>query len=144
MDQLWNSLHTQFVGGGLILLLSGAILALCRKVPEYLWKIFLRQFTVRLTLTNSEAGFEKVNVWLNNQRMLKKARVVGVFRSNTTGAVLFRPGPGNHFFFHSGRPVWLSYQRERREVLNLGTRSPRMIRIPLPFSVDHKTQYVHC
>lgn len=128
IDNLAQALQNQFLSGGLVLMVTAAILALCRKLPEYLWKFLLRRFTVTVDVSNDDPLFAWVSLWLAELPYSLRARSLtatserddhGRVVSPTLGdrneipQILFTPAPGAHLFRYGRRLVWLS--REQKE-----------------------------
>ncbi len=109
----------QLVGGGLVLMVTGAVMALLRKVPETLLDWTKRRLTVKVTITDKDPLFEWTKIWLDSLPYAKEARRVTceLQRSDdkdysADSKVLFTPGHGSdHFFRHNGRFIWLSFDK---------------------------------
>lgn len=122
---------SQVVGGGLVLMLTGALLALARNVPGRIVRLIERQFTVTVDVVSGDSLFGWLALWLDEQPYSKRARRVSASSVSTgnqvaapVGAgsqeqdkprVLFTPAPGNHLLWVDGRPIWLSRERKETE-----------------------------
>lgn len=122
-----ETLQNQFLSGGLVLMLMASLLALCRKLPLHLWRFLLRRFTIVIDVSNDDAVFAWLTLWLADHPYSKRARTLtaSAERSESRGCspagspdadlpqVLLIPAPGNHLLWYQRRLVWLS--RERKE-----------------------------
>lgn len=111
-----ESLQNQFLSGGLVLMLVGALMALLRRTPEEVWAWLKRQCTVSLDVMNSDPAFDWLSVWLNEIPYSKRARRLSL-QTTRTGEegerkTVFTPAPGHHFFLYRRRLVWLNRTRE--------------------------------
>ena len=130
IDVLRPLLQNQLFSGGFLLMISGAVIALCRSLPMRLWNWTMERFTITATIRSQDQAFEYVLAWLNSIAYSKRARhlEVTVARDgNYDGdalpegsddgeirvpAFLFTPSVGNHVFLHNRNIVWLSRNSE--------------------------------
>lgn len=127
-EALRATLDNQVVGGGLVLMLAGALMALLRNVPFKMLALLNRQLTVSVDVLSNDALFGWLAMWLDAHPYSRTARRITASSSNDQGGgvpapssdkkpdaprVLFTPAPGNHVLWVNGRPVWLT--RERKE-----------------------------
>lgn len=132
MDNLFSLIfQNQIVSGGLVLMLSGAVMALLRKVPGLAWSHLKRQFLVSVEVASEDQAFHWLKVWLDAQPYSKKSRSLSVSvdyandssemqqsmpsaeRENARRPrLLFTPAPGLHFFWHERRFFWMYRNRE--------------------------------
>jgi len=119
--------------GGFILMISGAVMALCRRVPAMLWVWTKRRFIITADVLGEDQAFQWLKIWLDAQPYSKRVRDVSI----STGGydcgpqsvpsslptspveprrprIIFTPAPGIHCFLYKGRVLWLN--RERKEV----------------------------
>jgi mitochondrial chaperone BCS1 len=134
MDWLWNLLSTQlhdnqFFSGGLILMLSGAAVALLRHIPGKIWAWIKERCIIEIDIPDRETAFEWLDKWLAAQAYSKsKARRLTVRMqtpdqqeraADPTGdhrpRILFTPAPGLHWLFYRGRLVILNRHRSDPE-----------------------------
>lgn len=137
LAKLQSALTNQVVSGGLVLMLTGALLALARNVPLRIIAFVRSQFTVTLDVMSTDELFSWLLVWLDEHPYSKKARritakslrdggdnrVVPASRySSASGQVqqekpriLFTPAHGRHLFWINGVPVWMSRDRKETE-----------------------------
>jgi mitochondrial chaperone BCS1 len=111
MEQL---LHSQFFLGGFLLMLSGGAMALARSVPMRIMEWLRDQFSVTLTVLDSDPVFESLVTWLDAQPYSQRTRrlIVSTIRDDDESTrTLFSPGIGNHFLRYKGRSVWLNRSR---------------------------------
>src|SRR4029453_6868355 len=76
MDWLWNLLSTQlhenqFFSGGLILMLSGAAVALLRHIPGKIWAWIKERCIIEIDIPDRETAFEWLDKWLAAQAYSK-------------------------------------------------------------------------
>jgi len=112
----------QLLWGGLILMGTGAVMAMLRGIPAMLWRWMKRQSLVTLDITDDEPAFHWFLLWLDQHPYNKKSRLLSISgfeqseeKDEFSGRVLFSPAPGNHLLFYRGRPVWLHRLREKTE-----------------------------
>lgn len=118
------------VSGGLFLMLSGAIMALCRRVPMQAWSLTKRRFILKVEILNNDQVFQWMKIWLDAQPYSKRARDLSVSSSEQNGSmtqaipvlasqpeeksrpkIIFTPAPGIHFFIYKKRLIWLERTR---------------------------------
>lgn len=137
IDQIWNllsqNLQNQFLSGGIILMLTGSVIALCRRLPLQLWEWFQRRFTISIDVSNDDPLFGWLALWLAEQPYSRRARSLtatserdeygrsgptlavnpGSAEAQTLPQILLTPAPGNHILLYKRRLIWLS--RDRKE-----------------------------
>jgi len=122
-------LDNQLVGGGLVLMFVGSVIALLRNLPTQLWSLLKRQFTVHVDILSTDALFGWTIAWLNEHPYSKRARrlsastdderrknqpsVMGDSNEGVKPEILFSPAPGLHVLWVGGRPMWLNRDREK-------------------------------
>jgi mitochondrial chaperone BCS1 len=128
----------------------GVVTFLFREVPSQIWKVIVKQFTVRVVINCQDEAFYNLIKWYENQGYGKKARTLrlnngrnGVSQSKE----ILSAGYGNHYFIFKGLPFRLCrnkeesgnlyYLRENLEVVTIG-RSQKPIR-DLLFSCNPNT-----
>jgi chaperone BCS1 len=143
---IWNAVanqQNQFLSGGLMLMLVGAIAAYARRLPGRIYHWLLSRCIITLDITNEDPAFFWFAGWLSKQPYSRRARNLTVTtykdsygnlrrggRGNdpqcapTTSAkesapqlpeIILTPAPGNHVFFYKRRPVWLVRNRENQK-----------------------------
>ena len=131
-DLLSDQLHSQIVGGGLVLLFTGSVIALLRKVPTDLLAWMKRRVTVEVEILNSDPLFDYVTLWLSQQpysqrsRRLTATTASRIGKEDSEGApvascgeenrqlrVFLSPAPGSHLFLYNGNFVKLQRNREK-------------------------------
>jgi chaperone BCS1 len=132
---LTDQLHNQFLGGGLILMITGSIIALMKSTPMQLWRWFRRRVTVEVEILNSDPLFDYVTLWLHKQPYSSRSRrltatsasrireydgdeddvpaIFGEERKKRTLRLLLTPAPGRHVFQYGGNLIWLERNREK-------------------------------
>lgn len=107
LKHILNS-HNQFASGGLLLMIVGSIGVLVRSLPERLWKWFLDQFTMTVTVKDDDEAFTWVKEWFLEQQCLKRIRQLDLDTTLRGAEVALIPAPGTHWFFRGRRPfrVW--------------------------------------
>jgi hypothetical protein len=130
-DLVAKQLSNQLVGGGLVLMASGSLIALCRQVPSNIYHWIKRRVTVDVEVLNSDPLFDYVTVWLDRQPYAKKSRRLTATTINRMAKVeaespvpgsgkkrqnkprlFLSPAPGTHFFWYNGRLLKLYRNRE--------------------------------
>lgn len=108
-------------GGGVLLMLSGAVLALLRKVPTQIYEWVRDQVTVTVRVSSFDPCFEWITIWLNDHPYTKKARRLSASTCPSPAnaddlQIIFSPSPGTHFIRYKGHLIWLI--RERKDDTN--------------------------
>ncbi len=118
MSAISDLLKNQLVGGGLILMVTGAVMALLRRVPEELYRWLKNRVTVSVTITDRDPLFEWTQLWLDSLPYAKRARRITCSLQrgedkevSTESKVLFTPARGHHCFRHNGRFIWLAFDK---------------------------------
>lgn len=127
----------EFVSGGLILIIFGALLAQLRNLPYKLFSLFERCFVIRLDIQEEDESFVWLKLWLAKQ--LEGTLSVSVLTRRPKAApeweddpkemikyiseeadsidrrprVVFTPAPGWYWFFYHGK--FISVTRSRTE-----------------------------
>ncbi len=117
------------VGGGLVLMVSGYMLALVRDVPKKIGHVFVRRFVTIVEIPNTSVAFRWVERWLDSHPSTASSTLVTVSaqmrkdvfdgkgpreqRNDETPEVFFSPAPGLHLLRH-GR-CWFMLRRTRQE-----------------------------
>jgi|ERR1051326_516508 chaperone BCS1 len=129
-DLILTSLQNQFLSGGLVLMLTGAVLALCRRVPLRALEWGRRRFTITVDISNDDPLFAWLSLWLAHHPYSKRARsltatserdeygrsapqVIGAGEKEGLPQILLTPAPGNHLLLYKRRLIWLT--RDRKE-----------------------------
>lgn len=138
ITQMQAALSSQIVGGGLVLMLTGSVIALVRNFPGRVWAFVKLRTTSVIEVRNSDPLFDYVVFWINGQERFAKSRylhattetripaanstsddgdsypsrVVSSRRSGSKVAmpsVFFSPSRGCHYLMREGR--WLKIER---------------------------------
>lgn len=134
MDAVWEFISrqlasNQFFSGGLILMLSGATLAVLRHIPGKIWAWLKDRTLTEIDIPDREAAFEWLDKWLAahaySQRRARRLTVRvqhSDFRQRAADPegdhrprLLFAPAPGEHWLWYRGRLVILNRQRADAE-----------------------------
>lgn len=120
------ALTSPLFGGGFLLLLSGAAMALLRNIPGKIYDLLMNQISVTVEILNSDPTFEWLTLWLNEHPYTKKARRltvsttkhnvkcdVGECDEQDMPKIVFSPSPGDHLLRYKGKFIWLSRNREK-------------------------------
>lgn len=128
LSTLTSSLQNQFLSGGLVLMVTAGLMAICRKVPGQAWQWLLRRLTIVVDVSNDDPLFAWLSLWLSEHPYTRRARTLtatserddygrmATFAGAALEAlpeVLLTPAPGNHLLRYKRRLVWLS--RDRKE-----------------------------
>lgn len=129
-DLVLTSLQNQFLSGGLVLMLTGAVLALCRRVPVRALQWGRRRFTITVDISNDDPLFAWLSLWLAAHPYSRRARsltatserdgygrsapqVISADEKESLPQILLTPAPGNHILLYKRRLIWLT--RDRKE-----------------------------
>lgn len=121
-----NQAGNQFVGGGLVLMMTGSVVAMLHKTPKALAEWMKRKGTSEVEVLNSDPLFGMVTEWLDSHPYSKRSRKVTATTASELDddcpqepggskkklKVLFSPSPGTHWFFYHGRLIILDRSRE--------------------------------
>lgn len=133
LEWVWEQVATnQFAAGGLFLGAVGGAVAWARNIPGSLARRLANQVIVTIDVTSDDPVFDWLQVWLAEHPYSRRARHLDVVSrlsglrrggydpDEDEGAapeavpVYFTPAPNTeHLFWHRGRLVWLSRQREK-------------------------------
>lgn len=131
IDIIKAQLGNQLIGGGLVLMVTGALMALARQVPANVWSFIKRRCTVEVEIYNSDPCFDFITQWLDKQPYSKRSRRLtattdsksldgdtpqvvtsGETTTKKKPRILLTPAPGTHVFWHKGSIIWLTRSRE--------------------------------
>ncbi len=115
-ETIKTALGNQFVSGGLVLGLIGAIMAAARHLPGRFGLWVASRFTVSVTVHNDDAAFEWFASWLDKHPYSRRARMLTastVWTEDTERTLIFTPAPGNHVLWARGTLVWIVREREK-------------------------------
>jgi chaperone BCS1 len=103
--------HNQFASGGLLLMIVGGLGVYVKSVPEAMWKWFVRQTTMMITVKDDDASFFWVKEWFLEQNFLKRIRRVDLDTTIHNEKLALIPAPGRHWFWHARRPFLVYFYR---------------------------------
>lgn len=132
LAQMQNALSSQIVGGGLVLMFTGSVIALLRNLPNRIWAFITLRTTSVVEVRNSDPLFDYITFWINGQERFAKSRYLhattesrvpkssdsnGPFSVQSSGgsdrvtvpSIFFSPSRGSHYLLRDGR--WLKIQR---------------------------------
>lgn len=136
VDFIRQQAQSQFVGGGLVLMFTGSIVALCRSLPGRAYGAVKGRLVRSIAIDNSDPLFDFVTYWLNSQERFNRSRFLkattqmrlssgnmgagdaatpcsvgsGSTRKKEQMRVFFSPAHGRHFFRYKG--IWVSIGRD--------------------------------
>lgn len=131
VSQMQTAMSSQLVGGGLVLMFTGSVVALCRNTPGRVWAFFYRRFTSVVTIQNRDPLFDFVVFWLDSQERFRKSRSlfaitesriaqnreessspvsIGAEKKKKPMRIFFSPSRGSHYIMREGR--WIRITRE--------------------------------
>lgn len=119
--------QNQFASGGLLVVIVGAVLAYIRSTPSYLWHLFLRNFTNKVSFLNTDGSFEWIEKWFSsNYRPLYGSYMVMQETGVKHGAMIYRkstdinkinyylaPNYGWYFHWYKNRIITLNKISEK-------------------------------
>lgn len=126
-------LPNDFVSGGALLIVLGAVLAYFRELPSKLYSLIERWFIIKIDIQDEDESFQWVKLWLSES--LKGTLSVSVFTQKSKSRdpddieyetdkrpnFIFTPSPGWYCFFYMGR--FVTVYRSRTEPK--GVESPK-------------------
>lgn len=132
--QMQAALSSQLVGGGLVLMLTGSVIALLRNLPGSISRVVKLWTTCVIEVRNADPLFDYITFWINGQERFAKSRYLHattesrVPRSQTENdssgplsiassdnsrpvvpSVFFSPSRGSHYLMREGR--WVRIER---------------------------------
>lgn len=78
-------------------------------IPRMLFSYAESRLTLSVTFDNKAYGFDMVKAWLDSQPKAETARHVKMIWNNERGKYVIAPGYGNHWFWHLGVPIRITY-----------------------------------
>lgn len=120
-DQIWPFIqeqlqHNQFMSGGFVLMILGAIAAYCRKLPKDIWNWITQRLFLEFEIPCKDQAFNWFNDWLAQQTYSRKrARwlTVKTHYAPKGWQIILSPAPGQHWMFWRGRLMIV--RRTRKE-----------------------------
>src|SRR5689334_10122881 len=119
------------VNGGLVLMLTGAVMAMLRQIPNKIVSWLQFRFTVKVVIRDTDPLFEWTKLWLDSLPYAKKTHNVlcSLHREaeqefDTDSRAVFVPGYGDHFFKHNGKFIWLSRNNKEENSGSGGKETP--------------------
>jgi mitochondrial chaperone BCS1 len=103
--------QNQFASGGLLLMVVGGIGVFVRSLPMRAWNWLEGQCTMTITVKDDDAAFTWVKEWFLEQPFLKRIRQVDLDTTLRGAEMGMIPAPGDHWFWHKGRPFWVGFYR---------------------------------
>lgn len=133
LEQLWTILSqqlesNQFLSGGFVLMLIGAVAAVCRKVPGKIWDWITHRVFIEFEIPMKDNAFYWFNDWLADQPYSKDwARWLTVRTKKKKGlphqhddedtdvSIILSPAPGTHWLFWRGFFIIVNRHRQENE-----------------------------
>src|SRR5579859_632072 len=103
--------QNQFASGGLLLMIVGSVGVFLRSLPSRLWDWIESQSTMMITVKDDDAAFHWVKEWFIEQPFLARVRRVDLDTTLRGAQLAMIPAPGRHWFWRTGRPVWVTFHR---------------------------------
>jgi len=103
--------QNQFASGGLLLMLVGSVGVFLRSLPVRLWGWIVGQTTMTITVKDDDAAFRWVKEWFLEQPFLLRIRQLDLDTTLRGAELALVPAPGHHWFWHAGRPFWVTFYR---------------------------------
>ena len=144
MNAIWEFIQQQLAtnqlfGGGLILMVTGGLIAYFREVPGRIWQWLRRRWLIEIDILDRDPAFEWIDKWLaqhsysrNRARSLTVKTVSVDYNERQADPtmdarprIIFSPAPGEHIFFYRGRLVILNRERPKPDGANSQSLSVR-------------------
>jgi len=134
-----GQLENQFLSGGAVLMVLGALLAMSRRIPNQIYQFLHRRLVTTVDVSDQDQAFFWIQEWLAQHEYSKKTRLLTITTQKSGGnkieeklgpprengtveedkpEVFFSPAPGMHLLKFEGH--WLLLIRSRREVQGAG------------------------
>lgn len=122
----------QFLSGGAVLMVLGAVAAVCRHLPGRMWRWFVRRLFMEVEIPMRDDAFWWFNDWLADHHYSKRwarwlsVRTIRKGRRDTDRPnIILSPAPGTHWLWWKG--YFCVVNRDRKENENTpGTSSMGM------------------
>lgn len=132
--------HNVVLSGGLLLMLSGTILAIFRKVPFQIWNFIKRSFTVEVDILGEDSSFDYMRQWFDKHPYSKTCRRLmletaapnddmAIPEDESAGiakksSIMFVPSFGTHLLKYEGHWIWVYVEKgEEKEGGGRSTKS---------------------
>ncbi len=113
---LTEQLHSGIFASGAALGFAGGAVAFFHRLLPRLSQFVFESLTVFVNVDSRSDAFDPLLLWLHDHPYAARCRrldaSLGEIR-NQDEKLIFTPSVGDHLFWQSGRPVWLSRSRER-------------------------------
>lgn len=149
LESILAPLHNQLVGGGLVLMATGSIIALLRNIPGTIYDKIKSQCLVSVTVVQTDPLFDWITIWLAAHPYSKKTRRIKAATKEESHRVsmpevLYSPAKGEHFFFYQRKLIWLTREKEGDQPTSGGgegkdTPSSDLIRKMMPEQYTFRT-----
>jgi len=116
-EVMWDFLRhvlggqNQFASGGLLLMLIGSVGVFLRALPQRIWWWVVEQSSMTITVKDDDTAFVWVKEWFLEQPFMKRIRQVDLDTTLRGAELALIPAPGDHWFWHAGRPFWVEFYR---------------------------------
>jgi chaperone BCS1 len=121
---LRQTLESQIVSGGILLIITTSLVALSRNTPRAFWSWLKRQIIIQVDIINNDPLFDSVALFLDKHPYSLRCRSLTAQMKHSeeralnqhtphnstqriVPRILFTPAPGHHIFRFRGRRVWL-------------------------------------
>lgn len=117
--------NNEFLQGGFIIGLMGAMAVYCKQIPGTIWKVLKRRFLVECDIQQQSKMFHALVGWLSEQpygKVVKRFSVTLINHETAEGytsKLKLSPAPGNHWVRYKGRIIRIRRNREKMKVDNL-------------------------
>ena len=134
---LLSLLSNQFLSGGMILMVTGGLMAMLRQAPKTFLEWLRERLTVSVLISDRDPLFEWTKLWLDSLPYSLRARrlICSLHRENdeefsSASRMIFAPSYGKHIFRHNGRLIWLEYNKPEQPAASnasAGAKNPETI-----------------
>ncbi len=90
----------------------GVITFIFREIPNQVWEIFVKQFTVRVVINCRDEAFVNLMKWYQDTGKSNKSRTLRLTDGQSASKKILSAGYGNHYFWFNNYPFKLKRQKE--------------------------------
>lgn len=103
--------NEMFIGFGALAVIGG-VYYLLRNVPNRLFNLYLRWFTVTASIRNDTQTYDWFMIWFFKNGFHKRSKRLNCTYVHTIGSWVASPGDGNHIIFYGWKPIFITKETE--------------------------------